>query len=113
MTSITGIITALTGEVAIRVLANTADYQNRLPDPAGLRALETGAARPDLITRATGDPGYAVRDPVTLTVGALVILALQTEVKHPGPLDVHRPQAPDARLHPRSGDQQAPRLPAR
>ena len=119
MTSITGTIAALTGEEAIRVLADTADYQNRLPDPAHLRAVETGlreatasdteladyaqpgatadagdlaraallhlaASRPDLvpvITRAIDDPGYAFRDPVTLTVGALVVLALQTEVK--------------------------------
>ena len=119
MTSITSTITALTGEEAIRVLADTADYQNALPDPAGLRARETGlrdataddtaladyaqpgttadagdlaratlvhlaATRPNLvpvITRAIEDPGYAVRDPVTLTVGALVVLALQTEVK--------------------------------
>jgi hypothetical protein len=119
VTDINGTIAALTGEEAIRVLADTADYQNRLPDQAQLRALETGlcqatidettlsgyaqpgatadagdlaratlthlaATRPDLvpfITRAIGDPGYAVRDPVTLTVGALVVLALQTEVK--------------------------------
>jgi hypothetical protein len=119
MTSITGTITTLTGEEAIRVLADTADSQHRLPDPAGLRALETGlrdataresglagyaqpgttadagdlaratllhlaATRPDLvpvITRAIEDPGYAARDPVTLTVGALVVLALQTEIK--------------------------------
>jgi hypothetical protein len=119
MTSITDTIEALTGEEAIRVLADTADYQHRLPDPAELRALETGlrdattdntgladyarpgatadagdlaratllhlaAARPDLapvITRAIDDPGYAARDPVTLTVGALVVMALQTEVK--------------------------------
>jgi len=119
MTSNTGAIAALTGEEAIRVLADTADYQHRLPDPAGLRALETGlrdattddpgltgyaepgaaadagdlaraallhlaATRPDLapvIARAIDDPGSAVRDPVTLTVGALVVLALQTEVK--------------------------------
>jgi hypothetical protein len=42
------------------------------------------ATRPGLvpvITRAIDDPGYSVRDPVTLTVGALVVLALQTEVK--------------------------------
>jgi len=119
VTSITGAITALTDDHAIRVLADTADYQHRLPDPAGLRALETGlrqaatddtelaeytqpgatadagdlaratllhlaATRPDLvpvITRTINDPGYAARDPVTLTVGALVVLALQTEVK--------------------------------
>jgi hypothetical protein len=119
MTSITGAIAALTGEEAIRVLAETADYQNRLPDPAELRALETGlreataddtgfagyaqpgttadagdlsratllhlaATHPDLvpvITRAIEDPGSAVREPVSLTVGALVVLALQTEVK--------------------------------
>ena len=119
MTSITGAIAALTGEEAIRVLADTADYQTRLPDPAQLRALETGlreattddteltdyaqpgatadagdlaratllhlaATRPDLvpvITRAIDDPGSAVREPVSLTVGALVVLALQTEVK--------------------------------
>ena len=119
MTSIASTIAALTGEEAIRVLADTADYQHRLPDPAQLRALETGlreattddtgltgyaqpgatadsgdlaratllhlaATRPDLIraiTRAIDDSGYAVRDPVTLTVGALVVMALQTEVK--------------------------------
>jgi hypothetical protein len=119
MTSITGAIAALTGTEAIRVLADTADYQNRLPDPAELRAIETGlrdaatgdteltgyaqpgatadagdlaratlvhlaATRPDLgpvISRAIEDPGYAVRDPVTITVGALVVMALQTEVK--------------------------------
>jgi hypothetical protein len=118
MTSITGTIAALTDDEAIRVLADTADYQNRLPDPPEMRALETGlrdaaandtalagyaqpgttdagdlaratllhlaATHPDLaqvITRAIDDPGYAVRDPVTLTVGALVVLALQTEVK--------------------------------
>ena len=119
MTSITATIAALTGEEAIRVLADAADYQTRPPDPAQLRALDTGlrgattddteladyaepgttadagdlaratlvhlaATRLDLvpvITRAIDDPGYAVRDPVTLTVGALVVLALQTEVK--------------------------------
>ena len=119
MNSITAAIAALTGEEAIRVLADTADYQDRLPDPAQLRALQAGlrdatiddagladyarpgttadagdlaratllhlaATRPDLIpviTRAIEDPGYGVRDPVTLTVGALVVMALQTEVK--------------------------------
>lgn len=119
MTSITGAIAALTGEEAIRVLADTADYQHRLPDPAQLRALDTGlrqattddtglasyaqpgitadagdlaratlvhlaVTRPDLIpviTRAIEDPGSAVREPISLTVGALVVLALQTEVK--------------------------------
>ena len=119
MIGITGSIAALSDQEAIRVLADTADYQNRLPDPAQLRALETGlreaatsdtelagyaqpeatadagdlaraallhlaATRPDLvpvITRAIDDPGYAVRDPVSLTVGVLVVLALQTEVK--------------------------------
>jgi hypothetical protein len=119
MTDVTGIIAALADEDAIRVLADIADYQDRLPDPAQLRTLETGlgeaatgdaelvgyaepnatadagdlaratllhlaATRPDLVpvlTRAIDDPGYAVRDPVTLTVGALVVVALQTEVK--------------------------------
>jgi hypothetical protein len=42
VTSITSTIAALTGEEAIRVLADTADYQHRLPDPGELRALETG-----------------------------------------------------------------------
>jgi hypothetical protein len=32
MTSITGTIAALTGEETIWVLADTADYQDRLPD---------------------------------------------------------------------------------
>jgi hypothetical protein len=39
---------------------------------------------PDLvpvITRAIDDPGYAAGDQVSLTVSALVALALQTEVK--------------------------------
>ena len=119
MTSITDTIATLTGDEAIRVLADTADSQNRLPDPAELRALEAGlrdaasddtglvdysqpsttadagdlarttllhlaATRPSLvpvITRAIDNPGYAVREPVSLTVGALVVLALQTEVK--------------------------------
>ena len=119
MTSITDTIEALTGDQAIRVLADTADHQTRLPDPAQLRALQSGlqealtadtelasyaqpgtaadpgdlaratlqhlaATRPELvpvITRAIDLPGYGVRDPVTLTVGALVVLALQTEVK--------------------------------
>jgi hypothetical protein len=119
MIGITNTIAALTGEEAIRMLADTADYQQRLPDPAQLRALETGlrdataddtgldgyaqpgatadagdlaratllhlaATRPGLvpvITRAIEDPGFAVREPVSLTVGALVVLALQTEVK--------------------------------
>ncbi len=42
MTGITAIIAALSGEEAIRVLAGTADYQDRLPGPAQLRALEVG-----------------------------------------------------------------------
>jgi hypothetical protein len=119
VTSITEAIAALTGDEALQVLADTADYEHRLPDPAQLRALETGlseattsdtdlaeyaqpgttadaedlaratllhlaATRPDLvpvITRVIDDPGHAVRDPVSLTAGALVVLALQTEVK--------------------------------
>jgi hypothetical protein len=119
MTSTTTTIAALTAEEAIRVLADIADYQDRLPDPAQLRELETGlrdatvhntelteytqsgttadagelaratllhlaGTRPDLvsvITQAIHDPSYAVREPVSLTVGALVVLALQTEVK--------------------------------
>jgi hypothetical protein len=119
MTGITGTIAALSGGEAIRVLADIADYQDRLPDPAQLHDLEAGlreaatsdtelasyaepdatadagdlaratllhlaATRTDLvpvITRVIDDPGYAERDPVTLTVGALVVLALQTEVK--------------------------------
>jgi hypothetical protein len=119
MTGITAVIAALGDQEAVRVLAGTADYQDRLPDPAQLRALEAGlreaatsdaglagyaepdatadagdlaravllhlaATRPGLvpaITRAISDPGYAERDPVTLTVGALVVVALQTEVK--------------------------------
>ncbi|HEY2288463.1 MAG TPA: hypothetical protein VGH88_22210 [Streptosporangiaceae bacterium] len=46
--------------------------------------LHLAATRPDLvpvITRAIGLPGEDVREPVTLAVGALVVLALQTEVK--------------------------------
>jgi len=118
VTGITDTIEALTGEQSIRVLADTADHQARLPDPAQLRALESGlrealttdttlasyaqpgiadpgdlaratlqylaATRPDLvpiITQAIDLPDRGVRDPVTFTVGALVVLALQTEVK--------------------------------
>ncbi len=51
MTSIIGTIAALTGEEAIRVLADTADYQNPLPDPAELRALETGLRDATTFTR--------------------------------------------------------------
>ena len=118
MTRVSNAIAALTDDEAIRVLADTADYENRLPDPAQLRAIETGlreaandtgladyaqpdttadagdlaratllhlaATRSDLvpvIARAIEDPGHVARDPVTLAVGALVVLALQTEVK--------------------------------
>jgi hypothetical protein len=113
-------IGALDGPDAIRVLADTADHEHRLPGPAQLRAIEAGlrdaltaadsglagfagpgeaadpgdlartallhlaATRPGLvpvITRAISLPGQDVRDPVTLAVGALVVLTLQTEVK--------------------------------
>ena len=57
MTSVTGTIAALTGEEAIRVLADTADYQNRLPDPAQLRALQTGLR--EATADDTGLGGYA------------------------------------------------------
>jgi len=156
MTSTIGTIAALTSEEAVRVLADTADYQNRLPDPAQLRALETGLHRatasdtgladyaqpgattdagdlaratlahlaatcPDLVPFITGaidDPGYAVRDPVTLTVGALVVLALQTEVKLARngqgrwTFTVHTHPMRDSTLG-YLGDQQAPCLPLR
>ena len=52
MTSITGTIEALTGDEAIRVLADTADYQNRPPDPTELRAYSTGSATITLFCRA-------------------------------------------------------------
>jgi hypothetical protein len=55
VTSITSSIAALTGEEAIRV--PTADYQDRLPDPAGLRALKTGLR--EAITDDAGLAGYA------------------------------------------------------
>jgi hypothetical protein len=114
------VIAALDGPDAIRVLADTADHEHRLPGPAQLRAIEAGlrdaltagqsgladyagsgevgdlgdlartallhlaATRPGLvpvITRAISLPARDVRDPVTLAVGAVVVLALQTEVK--------------------------------
>ena len=119
MTGPAAAIAALDDTAAVRVLADIADYQARLPDPAQLRAIETGlreavttdpaltgyaqpgepsgagevaratlhylaATRPDLadvISRAIGHPGHDTRDPVTLTVAALVVMALQTEVK--------------------------------
>jgi hypothetical protein len=119
MTDITAAIAALTGQDALRIRADVADCQAPLPDPAQLRALDTGlrqaitsdpalighaqpgapadpgglaraalqhlaATRPDLIpviTHAIEFPGPALRDPVTLTVGAVVLLALQTEIK--------------------------------
>jgi len=49
---------------------------------AGLQHL--AATRPDLvpvITSEIGSPGPALREPVTLAAGVLVVLALQTEVK--------------------------------
>jgi hypothetical protein len=54
VTSLTDTITPLSGEEAIRVLADTTDYQNRLPDPAELRALEAG-----LREATASDPGLA------------------------------------------------------
>ena len=57
MTGITGAIAALSDQEAVRVLADTADYQNRLPDPAQLRALETGLR--DAAASDTGLAGYA------------------------------------------------------
>jgi hypothetical protein len=118
MTDLTATIAALDDATAVRVLADVADYQAPLPDPAQLRAMETGlrqatatdpaltsytqpgapagagdlaratlqhlADHPALapvITRAIQDSGDPTRDPVTLTVAALVIIALQTEVK--------------------------------
>jgi hypothetical protein len=118
MTGLAATIAALDDATAARVLADIADYQTPLPDPAQLRAIETGlrkatatdpaltgytepgapvgagelaratlqhlAARPGLgpvITRAIEGPGHQTRDPVTLTVAALVVIALQTEVK--------------------------------
>ena len=119
MNDATHAIEALSGMRAIRVLADTVDYQARLPDPAELRVIDSGlreaitvgtdldgysspgstaepgdlaratllhlaVTRPDLvpvITRAIKLPSEGSRDPVTLAVGALVILALQTEVK--------------------------------
>jgi hypothetical protein len=119
VTGLTATIAALDDVTAVRVLADTADYQTQLPDPAQLRTMETGlrealttdptltgyneagasadagelaratlqhlaTSRPDLasvITRAIEDPAHQTRDPVTLTVAALVVIALQTEVK--------------------------------
>jgi hypothetical protein len=122
MNGIDGTIAALDGEQAIRVLALTLDHSAPLPDPAQLRAMESGlgqalttstdladyialsdqlgdpgelakvtllhlvATRPDLIpviTQATRlADGEGTRfEPVTLAVGGLVMLALQTEVK--------------------------------
>ena len=46
--------------------------------------MHLAATGPDLvpvIARATSLPGQDVREPVTLAVGTLVVLALQTEVK--------------------------------
>jgi hypothetical protein len=57
VTSITSAIAALTSEEAIRVLADTADYQKRLPDPAQLRALDTGLCQ--ATASDTGLAGYA------------------------------------------------------
>lgn len=117
MTDLSATIAALDDATAVRVLAEVADYQAPLPDPAQLRAMETAlrqatddpaltsytgpgdpagagelaratlqhlASRPALapvITRAIQDSGNPTRDPATLTVAALVVIALQTEVK--------------------------------
>jgi hypothetical protein len=119
MTSVVERVGALSGAEAVRVLADVADHEGLLPDPARLAALDAGlreaitagaglagyarpgdradagelaravlvhlaATRPALapvIGRAIGLPGGGVREPVTLAVGALAVLALQTEVK--------------------------------
>jgi len=120
MMDITAAIEALSGDQAARVLALTVDHGAPLPDPARLRALDSGlrdalagdgaglagyaapagqAADPGELARATlvylaaARPGLvpvigqavaladdSTREPA-LFVGALVVLALQTEVK--------------------------------
>jgi hypothetical protein len=57
MTSITDSIEALSDDEAIRALAETADYQVSLPDPAQLRALETSLR--DAASHDTELAGYA------------------------------------------------------
>ena len=119
MTRLTGSIATLDEATAVRVLADIADYQARLPDPAQLRTMEaglrealatdpglTGYTRPgaeasagdlaratlqhlaatrtdltEILTRTMDAPEHETRDPVTLTVAALVLIALQTEVR--------------------------------
>jgi hypothetical protein len=115
MTDLTATIAGLDDATAIRVLADVADYQAPLPDPAQLRAIETGlrqatatdpaltsytdpaapagagdlaratlqhlAGDPGLAPVITGDSGDPTRELATLTVAALVVIALQTEVK--------------------------------
>ena len=119
MMDITAAIEALSGDQAARVLALTVDHGAPLPDPARLRALDSGlrdaladngglagyaapggqaadpgelaratlvylaAARPDLVPvigQAVALADDSTREPA-LFVGALVVLALQTEVK--------------------------------
>ena len=119
MSDIAAAIEALSGDQAARVLALTVDHGAPLPDPARLRALDSGlrdaladngglagyaapggqaadpgelaratlvylaAARPDLVPvigQAVALADDSTREPA-LFVGALVVLALQTEVK--------------------------------
>ena len=68
-----------------RKQADTPDYRRPDQPEDGRQAIKIELARKlglvPVITRAIDHPGYAVRAPVTLSVGVLVVLALQTEVK--------------------------------
>ena len=60
MTTLTDTIAALDDATAVRVLAEVADYQAPLPDPAQLRAMETGlrqATATDPALTSYTDPG--------------------------------------------------------
>ena len=80
----TGLRQATTDDTELAGYAQSGTTTADAGDLARATLVHLASTRPNLvpvITRAINDPGYAVRDPVTLTVGALVVLALQTEVK--------------------------------
>ena len=75
MTALTATIGALDDATAVRVLADVADYQAPLPDPAQLRAMETGlrqATATDPALTSYTDPGA----PANMTTLPRMIVAL-------------------------------------
>jgi hypothetical protein len=79
-----GLREALTGGAGLAGYAPAEDPETGPGDLARAVLKYLAATRPELvpvITSTIASPGPAVREPVTLAAGVLVVLALQTEVK--------------------------------